>query len=146
MRFLLCLCGMIGFSVWWAVAPDPLLNIPISVYLHDPGLILKLFRDTFVNHICSVHPDVVTPCSCGEPTKNMVREIIDEHISYDPLGLNSRRAKVLTLFTLIASIILCIALAESVSPEAVYMLICCNGLSYVNRYQLRGYSKKAEVR
>jgi hypothetical protein len=51
---------MIGFSVWWAVAPDPLLNIPISVYLHDPGLILKLFRDTFVNHICSVHPDVVT--------------------------------------------------------------------------------------
>lgn len=121
MRFILCLCGMIGFSVWWAIAPDPMLFMPISLYSPDHSFLLRVVRETYIDHICSVHPSVVSPCPCGEPLNNAVRDIFDEHTSFDPLGIYNSRARALALSTLIASIILCIALAESVSPEGVYV-------------------------
>ena len=110
---------MIGFSVWWCSAPEPLLVKPGALCSPDLELLFKVVKDTFVNHVCSSHPQVTSPCDCGEPLNSAARDLFEEP-PFDPLGINNtHRIKALSFF--MASIILSIALAESVSQNGVYI-------------------------
>lgn len=69
---------MIGFSLWWFVAPEPLLLKPEALTTPDMRLLFKVVRDTFVNKVCSSHPEVSSPCDCGEPLNSIARKLFDQ--------------------------------------------------------------------
>lgn len=123
MRFVLALCAMIGLSVWWynLNVPESVLLTPDALVSPDLKLLVKVARDTFVNHVCSSHPQVSSPCDCGEPLNNAARDLLPEPF-FDPLNILPERKmsmlKAVSVYT--ASIILCIALAESISHNGVY--------------------------
>lgn len=79
-RFVLILCIFFGFSLWMFIAPEPLLKYP-NGWL-SPTLI-DVIKDTYVNHICITHPEVISPCECGEPFNQTVREIFPQKY-FDP--------------------------------------------------------------
>lgn len=71
-------------------------------------------RETFVHHLCSDH-HVSSPFPCGEPLNKTAQLLFEPEESFDPLGLNPNRTRALSVF--VASIILSLAFAESVSPS-----------------------------
>lgn len=113
-RFVCIFCLMIGFSVWWFTAPLPLLHNPAVLTSPDLPLIIEVFKDTFHNKICSTH-HLPSPCECGEPLNKAAMDLLKGNESFDPLGLLNKKAG----FTFLASILLCIALSESVSSQGV---------------------------
>lgn len=52
--FLLCL--MLGFSVWWCIAPEQLLLKPATLGALDPKELFRIATDTLINQVCSTHP------------------------------------------------------------------------------------------
>lgn len=120
LRFVLLFCGMLGFGIWWALSPDPLLYNPLVICSSpNPDLLCQVSRDTFIDQICSTHPQVLSPCDCGEPLNNELRELLQKP-PFDPLGSISR-VKGAAVF--IGAILLSLALAESVSQNGVYLNI-----------------------
>lgn len=114
MRFVLLTCLLMGFSLWWFYVPEQLLEKPAALCSPDLGQVVRVVRDTFVNQISSNH-HVSSPCDCGEPLNNTAKLLFEPQESFDPLGLNTNRLKALSVF--VASIVLSLALAESVSPS-----------------------------
>lgn len=108
-RFVLLLCCMLGFAIWWALVPEILLFNSTSICISpNLDLLCQVARDTYIHNICSSHPQVLSPCDCGEPLNKEVKEIIKEP-PFDPLGSISR-TKGASVF--LASILLSLALAE----------------------------------
>jgi hypothetical protein len=117
-RFVLVLCAMIGYSVWWVTAPEQLLHKPEALASPDLQLIINVVKDTYVNHVCSTH-HLPSPCECGEPLNKTAISLLESKDDvFDPLDLN-KRARALSVF--FASILLSIALSESVSKYGVMM-------------------------
>ncbi|KAK7297738.1 hypothetical protein VNO77_47737 [Canavalia gladiata] len=75
LRFILCLCAMLGFSIWWIVAPEPLLIKPAALCSPDLSTIFKVVRETFIDQVCCSHPQVASPCDCGEPLNKTAKSI-----------------------------------------------------------------------
>lgn len=65
-RFVSVVCGIIGFSAWWALAPEQLLEEPTALCAPDLKLVVQVVKDTFENRVCTYHR-VSSPCECGEP-------------------------------------------------------------------------------
>lgn len=111
-------CLLLGFSLWWALAPEQLLAKPAALCSPDLSLIVRVVKDTYLNHICSTH-QVSLPCECGAPLNKTARLLFSPDESFDPpylvkLGQHPcRLVRPLSIF--VASIILSLALAESVS-------------------------------
>lgn len=99
---------------WWLDAPLPLLHNPAVLTSPDLPLIIEVFKDTFHNKICSTH-HLPSPCECGEPLNKAAMDLLKGNESFDPLGLLNKKAG----FTFLGSILLCIALSESVSSHGV---------------------------
>jgi len=123
MRFILCLCAMLGFSIWWMVAPEILLIKPAALCSPDLSTLLKVVRETFIDHVCSTHPQIASPCDCGEPLNKTAKLMFQEQETFDPLSIDEptarRQALIKALSVFIGSILLTIVLAESVSPAGV---------------------------
>lgn len=120
LRFSLVLCGMLGFGIWWAIAPEIILfNTTGVLSSPDPGLISKVYKDTFTHQICSSHPQIVTPCDCGEPLNKELNHMLEEP-PFDPLGIQSRLKGAAVG---IGVILLSLALAESVSTSGILLNI-----------------------
>lgn len=118
-RFSIALLAILGFSIWWGIAPEPLLLKPEALLSPDIHTLFTVAKDTFINKVCSTHPLISSPCECGEPLNNEAKMLLD---TFDPLGIEkpqARRAKALAVY--IAAILITLALAESVSIHGVYL-------------------------
>lgn len=88
---------------------------PDALFSTDLGLVVKVVRETFVDQICSEH-HVPSPCDCGEPLNKVARGLFEPNSPFDPLCLeNSTRRRVKAVSVFVASIVLSLALTESVS-------------------------------
>lgn len=77
----------------------------------------QVVKDTYIDAICSQHR-LPSPCDCGEPLNTVARDLFTEPHEFDPLQLN-HRGKMKGLALLVGSIILSLALSESVSKYGV---------------------------
>ena len=117
-RFVTLVCLLIGFSAWWILVPEQLLEGP--GVLCSPPDIARLIKDTFIDQVCSEH-HVSSPCDCGEPINNQVREDFSKLEFYDPLNFApSNRMKAASV--LVASVILSLVLAESISQSGIHLV------------------------
>ena len=117
-RFITLVCLLIGFSAWWILVPEQLLEGP--GVLCSPPDIARLVKDTFIDQVCSEH-HVSSPCDCGEPINNQVREDFSKLEFYDPLNFApSNRMKAASV--LVASVILSLVLAESISQSGIHLV------------------------
>lgn len=117
-RFVTLVCLLIGFSAWWILVPEQLLEGP--GVLCSPPDIARLVKDTFIDQVCSEH-HVSSPCDCGEPINNQVREDFSKLEFYDPLNFApSNRMKAASV--LVASVILSLVLAESISQSGIHLV------------------------
>lgn len=66
---------MIGFAVWWHIAPIEVLLKPGTLAATDLGLLYRVAKDTFLNHVCSTH-QIANPCECGEPLNEVARDLL----------------------------------------------------------------------
>lgn len=99
--FVLAVCAMIGFGIWWYMAPEPLLLTPRALSAPDLPLVTK---DTFViNKVCNLHPEISSPCPCGEPLNNTARDLFPEP-GFDSLDIN-KSAKVRAFAVFMACIV-----------------------------------------
>lgn len=120
-RFVVYLSIFFGFTIWMHIAPDPLLNKPAALSSPDLKLIVNVIQDTYHYHICSTHPQVLSPCDCGEPLNNTVKDLFPQ-TSFDPLHIeNNYKGKMITVAIMVATIIITLALMESVSQHGVYL-------------------------
>lgn len=118
LRFIVLLCAILGYTLWSYIVPEPLLLKTEALNSPDLKLLVQVAKDTYITNNCSTHTNVVSPCSCGEPLNNAVRHLCEESY-FDPLQLNYSRLKSFSVF--VASILLTIALAESVSHSGLYI-------------------------
>lgn len=115
MRFVLFLSIFLGFELWVYIAPELILNYPISLCSPNIKYLINSIQDTYVNLICINHREVSSPCECGEPINQMTREFFP-HKPFDPLHIdNQPSGKIKTASIMVATIILTIVLTESVS-------------------------------
>ncbi len=54
-RFILTTCLLIGFSLWWFHVTEELFINPRALVSPDLELLVRVSRDTFLDHICSLH-------------------------------------------------------------------------------------------
>lgn len=103
-RFVLAVCAMIWFWIWWYMAPEPLLLTPRALSAPDLPLVTNVVKDTFViNKVCNLHPEISSPCPCGEPLNNTARDLFPEP-GFDSLDIN-KSAKVRALAVFMACIV-----------------------------------------
>lgn len=114
-RFVLFLCIFFGFSLWMFIAPEPLFQYPNGWF--SPTF-LNVIKDTDVNHLCLTHPEVLSPCECGEPFNQTVRERFPQK-DFDPDQKHS--GKLFTCSLMVATLILSLALTESVSQYGLFL-------------------------
>lgn len=115
-RFVLFLSIFFGYVLWMYIAPAVILNVPLSQTSPDLQQLVRVVEDTYVNHVCSTHPDVISPCDCGEPLNQTARNMYKDKV-FDPLGCSG---KIKTAAVMVASIIIVLTLTESVSPYGVF--------------------------
>ena len=50
---------------------------------------MQVAKDTFVDGVCSNHPQVYSPCDCGEPlhNDNAARDLLKEPLPFYPLNM-----------------------------------------------------------
>lgn len=114
------LCIFFGYSIWACIAPYPLLKNPTkALSAPDIQIIVHSIRDTYLNHVCYHHSNILSPCDCGEPINKTVRALFPLS-SFDPLHINNVEVQKNTSI-MVATIILTIALMESVSKHGVYL-------------------------
>jgi hypothetical protein len=85
-RFCITLCAILGLSMWWGIAPEPLFLKPEVLISPDIHTLYTAAKDTFINNVCTTHPLISSPCPCGEPINNEARILLDNN-NFDPLGI-----------------------------------------------------------
>lgn len=121
LRYISLTALAIGLTAWWAMTPYPILSDPLSIYLTpDPEMLIRGVKDTFINKVCTVH-NLPTPCECSEPLNKTAKKLFEEQESFDPLGQidNERQSLKKGLAISYATIVLCLALSESVSMDGI---------------------------
>lgn len=122
-RFVIFLSILFGFTIWGFIAPEPLLLKPLALCAPNIKILIDVIKDTYVNHVCSSHLDVSSPCECGEPLNKTARDLFPQN-SFDPLKIDNKQSgKIINVSLMVATIILSIALTESVSEYGVYLQI-----------------------
>ncbi|GLU24479.1 hypothetical protein SLE2022_404100 [Rubroshorea leprosula] len=113
---------MIGFSIWWYTAPEPLLYHPRALASPNLNLLSSVVKDTYEYSICSTH-QLPSPCDCGEPLNRAAKEMFsDTAYPFDPL--NQKKIKrVSSVSIYLASILLTIMLSESISQYGLLVPI-----------------------
>lgn len=91
-RFVFVLCLLLGYSVWWFIAPEQLLHRPNVLSAPDLPLIVEAFKDTFINNVCAIH-HLPSPCECGEPLNRATVDLFQEDQTFDPLGLLNKKER-----------------------------------------------------
>lgn len=43
----------------------------------DIGFLLKVAKNIYIEGICSNHPQVISPCDCGEPLNSILEHLLD---------------------------------------------------------------------
>ncbi|KAM7249646.1 hypothetical protein ACFE04_011477 [Oxalis oulophora] len=81
-KFVTLVCLLIGFSTWWILVTEQLLEGPGVLCSPD---IARLMKYTLIDQVCSEH-HVSSPCNCGEPINNQIREDFYKQEFYDPLN------------------------------------------------------------
>lgn len=115
-------CIFLGFSLWIFLAPEPLLHYLNSIYSYEEWFsptLCKLIKGTYVNHICLSHPEVLSPCECGEPLNKIVMESYPLK-NFDPLKIDNS-AKLLTSSLMVGTMILSLLLTESVFESGLFL-------------------------
>ena len=116
-RFVLLICLLTGFSFWSFLTSEPLLLKPEALSSPDLELAVRVVKDTFVDHVCSTHR-VPSLCDCGEPLNKAAQDLFKpEEEAFDPLDLNKKNRRLRAVSICVASIIISMALAESVSSS-----------------------------
>lgn len=112
-RFILLVCLLLGFSVYCALVPRAFLEAPHVICYPDLGELIKIGKDTYFNHKCSLHA-TPSPCSCGESLNKAVPIYLNsQELPFDPLGAGVKsRAAGVAVF--LGAVILSLALSESV--------------------------------
>lgn len=72
------------------MAPEPLLLTPRALSAPDLPLVTNVVKDTFVNKVCNLHPEISSPCPCGEPLNNTARDLFPVRL----IGHQQKRKKV----------------------------------------------------
>lgn len=106
-------------SLWWFSVPEQVLVNPGVLTSPNLHLVMQVAKDTFLDGVCSNHPQVYSPCDCGEPLNNAARDLLKEPLPFDPLDM----AKLKALSVFMASIILSLVLAESISHHGVLLSV-----------------------
>jgi hypothetical protein len=120
-RFLLVLCLALGFSIWWALAPEPLLLKPIALSSPNVSYLYNAVMDTYYTKVCISHPNMSLPCECGSPINSEVKELFPEP-SFDPLLIDKGNAKRMgALAAYFGCILVALALSESASHQGIYL-------------------------
>lgn len=102
------------------IAPDPLLKKPLAQCSPNIKLIINAIQDTYVNHTCSEHIGISSPCECGEPLNKETMDLFPL-TSFDPLDIdNIQSGKLKTVGVMVATIIISLALTESISEYGIY--------------------------
>lgn len=112
-RFSIAILSILGFTIWWGIAPEPLLLKPEALISPDIHTLYTVAKDTFINKVCSSHPLISSPCECGEPLNNEAKHLLNT--TFDPLGIEKPHARAKALAVYIAAILITVALSESVS-------------------------------
>jgi len=118
LRFVFICCCLIGFSIWYAHVTEQLFINPRALTSPDLELLVRVSKETFVDHICSDH-HVPSPCPCGEPLNNAARHLLENKEHFDPLGIYNQNARVKAVTVYLAAILLGLALTESVSQYGI---------------------------
>lgn len=114
--------------------PLPLNEHPFAWTSPDFQLLRNVLSDTYLTHVCSLHPTVNSPCPCGEPLNQTARDLFPLN-SFDPLNINPKPVlNQKTCSILVGTIILVLALTESVSPHGIFIEIS-------NEYKTKNESK-----
>lgn len=125
MRFVLLICLLCGFSVWWYLVPSEVFANPGVLSSPDIGLIVRVARETFEKFILSVH-HIPSPCDCGEPLNNTAKDLLEPKESFDPLGWKPNQYRC-SVPVYVGAIVLSLALAESISLygfRCIYEWLC----------------------
>nr|YP_009675521.1 hypothetical protein FPI08_mgp31 [Sophora flavescens]QDD68271.1 hypothetical protein [Sophora flavescens] len=114
LRFILFLCLLYGFLIWAELVPTALLSHPLVAFSDHIKNIVYITRNMYENFVCSNHPDITSPCPCGERLNNIIRE-------YMPMVDDRYTGKKKTYAFMITTIILTLALSETVSRQGIYL-------------------------
>lgn len=114
LRFIFFLCLFFGFNIWVYLVPKAILSHPLVLGAQNIAFLVKSVRDTYIEDVCCYHPAIPSPCDCGEPLNKIVRVLIPDS---DDLNL----AKKKTYAFMVATIILTLALSETVSRHGIYL-------------------------
>lgn len=112
-RFILLMCLLLGFTLYCFIVPGPFLEAPGLILSTDLKELIRIGRDTYVDHICSTH-HTPSPCVCGEPLNRAMPILLNsQELPFDPLelGVKSRGYGV---GVFVGAVILSLALSESV--------------------------------
>jgi hypothetical protein len=102
------------------VAPDVLLNQPMGWLTSDLPFTKDCIEKTYESHVCVTHPEVSSPCECGEPYKKMTQKLYPQ-VSFDPFDLKiNHSGRMVAASIMVSTIILAIALSESISVDGVF--------------------------
>lgn len=115
-RFILLTCLLVGFGLWWAVFPEPLLWQPSACCSPEYA---SMIRDPLNLGVCPLR-FLGFPCPHIQHYHDQVMEVFSEPESFDPLQIQPDR-KTLSLAVMIGVIILALALGDSVTPEGTLL-------------------------
>lgn len=116
-RFIIFISLFIGFTIFSISSPDQLWYNPVALSSPDLPFLNKVLMDTYEYNVCTTHPEVSSPCDCGEPINMTARNLFE---TYDPLNCY-KTTRIKAASFMVGYIILSIALSESVSQYGVYM-------------------------
>ncbi|KAK8933781.1 hypothetical protein KSP39_PZI015933 [Platanthera zijinensis] len=67
----------------------PLLQKPFVLCSPDIQQVISVFQDTFLHKISSAHPQIDSPCDCGEPLNKAAQILFPEKENFNPLGVKT---------------------------------------------------------
>jgi len=134
------LCDFSLYILWlfYMGVHSPLLllkNPTKALSAPDIQIIVHFIRDTYLNHVCYHHSNILSPCDCREPINKTVRALFPLS-SFDPLHINNVEVQKNTSI-MVATIILTIALIDLI------LIICCFILSiYLTKQGIHSNRRK----
>lgn len=76
-RFVVLTSLLLFFGLWSMLSPAPLCLKPAALISPDMGFLLKVAKNIYIEGICSNHPQVISPCDCGEPLNSILEHLLD---------------------------------------------------------------------
>lgn len=121
LRFVLLLTLLIGLSYWWFSVPEQLLVNPMALQSPDLELLVNSAKKIFLHHPSSMNdlPSTSREVALNQATK----DLLSPQDSFDPLGIESREKRKKALAFFVTTILISLALSESVSLNGVNLSV-----------------------